>query len=247
MQLRGAFLFWHFITLKASGCLIKLHHISKIYRSANVETVAINDLNLKIRQGEFVSVMGPSGCGKTTLLNVIGLLDSFEQGLYVFDGKDVSQYSEKQASKLRKANIGFVFQNFNLIDELSVYENVELPLVYQGVRSAEREERVMRILNEISLAHRKDHYPGQLSGGQQQRVAVGRAVITQPKLILADEPTGNLDSKHGNDIMEMLSRLNDEGTTIVMVTHSEHDASYSHRLVKLLDGQIVSEKNILHV
>ena len=227
--------------------MIKLHHISKIYRSANVETVAINDLSLSIKSGEFVSIMGPSGCGKTTLLNVIGLLDTFEQGLYVFQDQDVSELSEKSSSQLRKKHIGFVFQNFNLIEELTVYENVELPLVYQGYKSAERDIRVMEVLDEISLAHRKDHFPGQLSGGQQQRVAVGRAIVTRPDLILADEPTGNLDSKQGNDIMEMLSALNDNGTTIIMVTHSEHDASYSNRLVKLLDGQIVSEKNILHV
>lgn len=226
--------------------MIHLHHITKIYKSNSTETKAVAEVNFNVEKGEFVSIMGPSGCGKTTLLNIIGLLDSFDSGLYVLDNTDVKKLSEKKKIKLRKANIGFVFQNFNLLDELTVFENIELPLVYLGVKSSERKERVERILEQIGLGHRKNHYPFELSGGQQQRVAVGRAIVTRPKLILADEPTGNLDSQHGNEIMEMLSNLNDEGSTIIMVTHSLNDAAYSNRIVKLLDGQIVSEKRLMH-
>jgi putative ABC transport system ATP-binding protein len=226
--------------------MIRLHNISKIYRNQGVETRALNDLNLKVLEGEFLSIMGPSGCGKTTLLNIIGLLDSFEEGLFVFGERDISQVSEKIKLEIRKEQIGFVFQNFNLIDDLSVAENIELPLHYLKVPRAERRERVMEILDQISMGHRRDFFPYQLSGGQQQRVAVGRAIISRPKLILADEPTGNLDSSQGNEIMEMLARLNDSGTTVIMVTHSAHDASYSQRIVRLMDGEITSEKKVLH-
>lgn len=227
--------------------MIKLHHIVKRYKNRKVETRALNEVSLHVKAGEFVSIMGPSGCGKTTLLNIMGFLDNYEAGLYIFHDKDVSNLSEKQKLEIRKKNIGFVFQNFNLIDDLTVYENLELPLNYLGFNRSQRREQVLFILDRISMGHRKDYFPYQLSGGQQQRVAMGRAIITQPKLLLADEPTGNLDTRHGNEIMEMLAALNDAGTTIVMVTHSSHDASYSKRIVRLLDGQIVSEKSVLHV
>lgn len=226
--------------------MINLHHISKIYRSNSVETHALNNVSLEVGEGEFVSIMGPSGCGKTTLLNIIGLLDGFDQGLYVFDNTDVKKLSEKNRVKLRKSNIGFIFQNFNLLDDLTVFENIELPLVYLGVKAAERRERVKQILHQIGLGHRTDHFPHQLSGGQQQKVAIGRAIVSKPRIILADEPTGNLDSAQGNEIMETLSSLNEAGTTLVMVTHSMNDASYSTRVVKLMDGQIVAEKALLH-
>ncbi|HBF20420.1 MAG: phosphonate ABC transporter ATP-binding protein [Owenweeksia sp.] len=226
--------------------MIHLHHIVKTYRSSSVETQAVSEVSFSVKRGEFVSIMGPSGCGKTTLLNIIGLLDDYDSGLYIFDDTDVRTLSEKQRIKLRKANIGFVFQNFNLLDELSVFENIELPLAYQGVAVGERRKRVDRVLEQIGLGHRSKHFPYELSGGQQQRVAVGRAIVTNPRLILADEPTGNLDTQHGNEIMEMLSSLNDAGSTIVMVTHSVHDAAYTNRIVKLVDGQIVSEKELLH-
>lgn len=226
--------------------MISLHNIVKDYRSKAVENRALDEVSLKIEEGEFVSVMGPSGCGKTTLLNLIGLLDKYDSGLFIFNHTDVSTLSEKEKVRLRKKNVGFVFQNFNLLEELSVYENVELPLVYLGVKTNERKARVLSILEQINMAHRKDHYPYQLSGGQQQRVAVGRAIITKPTLLLADEPTGNLDTIHGNEIMEMLTGLNAQGTTIVMVTHSLHDAAYSQRIVRLLDGRIVAEKKLQH-
>lgn len=226
--------------------MINLHHISKIYRSNSVETHALNNVSLEVGEGEFVSIMGPSGCGKTTLLNIIGLLDGFDQGLYVFDNTDVKKLSEKNRVKLRKSNIGFIFQNFNLLDDLTVFENIELPLVYLGVKAAERRERVKQVLHQIGLGHRTDHFPHQLSGGQQQKVAIGRAIVSKPRIILADEPTGNLDSAQGNEIMETLSSLNEAGTTLVMVTHSMNDASYSNRVVKLMDGQIVAEKALLH-
>lgn len=227
--------------------MIHLHHISKIYHSDSVETHALSEVSLHVDEGEFISIMGPSGCGKTTLLNIIGLLDEFDQGLYVFDDREVRKLSEKEKVKLRKANIGFVFQNFNLLEELTVFENIELPLVYLGIRGSERKARVLQILEQISLGHRKEHFPYQLSGGQQQKVAIGRALVTQPRIILADEPTGNLDSAQGNEIMETLSHLNENGTTLVMVTHSMNDAAYSSRIIKLMDGQIVSEKQLLHV
>ncbi|AEV33692.1 ABC-type antimicrobial peptide transport system, ATPase component [Owenweeksia hongkongensis DSM 17368] len=226
--------------------MINLHHISKIYKSNSVETHALSNVSLEVAEGEFVSIMGPSGCGKTTLLNIMGLLDGFDQGLYVFDSTDVKKLNEKSRVKLRKSNIGFIFQNFNLLDDLTVFENIELPLVYLGVKAAERRERVKQVLHQIALGHRMDHFPHQLSGGQQQKVAIGRAIVSKPRIILADEPTGNLDSAQGNEIMETLSSLNEAGTTLVMVTHSMNDASYSNRIVKLMDGQIVAEKALLH-
>ncbi len=226
--------------------MISLHNIVKDYRSDAVENRALDEVTLNIEQGEFVSVMGPSGCGKTTLLNIIGLLDTYDSGLYVFRDTDIATLKEKEKVRLRKANVGFVFQNFNLLEELTVYENIELPLVYLGAKQAERTARVGQVLEQISMAHRRHHYPYQLSGGQQQRVAVGRAIVTRPALLLADEPTGNLDTVHGNEIMEMLTALNNEGTTIVMVTHSMHDAAYSQRIVRLLDGRVVAEKKLQH-
>jgi putative ABC transport system ATP-binding protein len=221
--------------------MIKLNKLTKVYRTDEIESTALNEVSFEINQGEFVSVMGPSGCGKSTLLNILGMLDKPESGSYEFLEKEVSQLNEKGRSEVRKANIGFIFQNFNLIDELTVFENIELPLIYNRVSSSERKKRVNELIEKIGIAHRASHYPQQLSGGQQQRVAVARALITKPPLILADEPTGNLDSSHGNEVMEMMCELNEAGTTIVMVTHSSHDASYSNRVINLLDGQIVSE------
>jgi len=221
--------------------MIKLESLVKTYRTEDVETTALNQVSLEVKRGEFVSVMGPSGCGKSTLLNVIGLLDSFSAGEYYFDGSPMSALRENGRASIRKANIGFVFQNFNLIEELSVFENVELPLVYLKESKSERKEKVESILEKIGIAHRAKHFPTQLSGGQQQRVAVARAIVTSPKLILADEPTGNLDTANGNEVMELLSLLHDQGSTIVMVTHSSHDAAYSQRTIKLLDGQVVGE------
>ena len=222
--------------------MIKLDKLSKVYRTDEVESTALNEVSFEINQGEFVSVMGPSGCGKSTLLNILGMLDKPESGSYEFLGNEIAQLNEKGRSEVRKANIGFIFQNFNLIDELTVFENIELPLLYNKVSSAERKKRVNELIEKIGIAHRASHYPQQLSGGQQQRVAVARALITKPPLILADEPTGNLDSSHGNEVMELMCELNEAGTTIIMVTHSAHDASYSNRIINLLDGQIVSEK-----
>ncbi|OON67067.1 ABC transporter ATP-binding protein [Hymenobacter sp. CRA2] len=224
--------------------MIKITNLEKIYRTEDVETVVLHELNLQVQEGEFVAVMGPSGCGKSTLLNILGLLDDPNAGSFVFDGTETVGFSERRRAELRKHAIGFVFQSFNLIDELTVYENVELPLVYTGVPAAERKKRVEEVLDKMRIMHRRNHYPQQLSGGQQQRVAVARAVVNRPRLILADEPTGNLDSSNGNEVMELLSELNEQGTTIVMVTHSEHDARYSHRIVRMLDGQTVAE-NIL--
>ena len=224
--------------------MIKTEGLKKIYRTDEVETLALNGVNLDIESGEFVSVMGPSGCGKSTLLNVLGMLDTPTAGRYEFDGQEVGDRSERQRAKLRKGNIGFVFQSFNLIDELTVYENVELPLLYLDTPSAERDERVEAALDRVQIAHRRDHFPQQLSGGQQQRVAVARAVVADPALILADEPTGNLDSTNGAQIMELLSDLNEAGTTIVMVTHSPADAEYSARTIHLFDGKVVSENFI---
>jgi len=227
--------------------MISLHHISKVYNSDAVETRALNEVSLTIQEGDFVSIMGPSGCGKSTLINVIGLLDEFDSGLYLFDDKDVKTLSSKKKVKLRKSNIGFIFQNFNLLEELTVFENIELPLTYQGVKAKERKLRTEAVLHKIGLAHRQGHFPYQLSGGQQQKVAIGRAIVTRPRLILADEPTGNLDSEQGNAIMEYLSSLNEQGTTVVMVTHSMSDATYSNRIIKLRDGAVVSEKQMAHV
>ena len=222
--------------------MIKLENLSKVYRTEEIESTALNQVSFQIEKGEFVSVMGPSGCGKSTLLNILGMLDKPESGSYEFLGKEVSGLNEKGRSAVRKQNIGFIFQNFNLIDELTVFENIELPLIYNKVSAAERKSRVNELIEKIGVSHRASHFPQQLSGGQQQRVAVARALITKPPLILADEPTGNLDSSHGNEVMELLCNLNEAGTTIIMVTHSSHDASYSQRIINLLDGQIVSEK-----
>jgi putative ABC transport system ATP-binding protein len=221
--------------------MIKTTDLTKLYRTDEVETTALDKVSLEINEGEFVAIMGPSGCGKSTLLNILGLLDNPTSGSMHFLDLEVSGFSERQRANTRKANIGFVFQSFNLIDELTVYENVELPLFYLGVASGEREKRVNQVLERMQIMHRKNHFPQQLSGGQQQRVAVGRAIVANPKLILADEPTGNLDSAHGTEVMKLLTQLNEEGTTIIMVTHSTHDAEYSHRIVHLFDGHIVSE------
>ncbi|MFT5104312.1 MAG: putative ABC transport system ATP-binding protein [Candidatus Latescibacterota bacterium] len=222
--------------------MIKLDKLSKVYRTDEIESTALNEVSFEINQGEFVSIMGPSGCGKSTLLNILGMLDKPESGSYEFLGNEIAQLNEKGRSEVRKANIGFIFQNFNLIDELTVFENIELPLLYNKVSSSERKIRVNELIEKIGIAHRASHFPQQLSGGQQQRVAVARALITKPPLILADEPTGNLDSSHGNEVMELMCELNEAGTTIIMVTHSAHDASYSNRIINLLDGQIISEK-----
>jgi putative ABC transport system ATP-binding protein len=215
--------------------MIKIKNLEKIYRTEDVETVALNKLSLHVNDGEFVAIMGPSGCGKSTLLNILGLLDDPDNGSFLFNGIEVADFNE------RKRNIGFVFQSFNLIDELTVYENVELPLIYLGIKPSERKQRVEEVLDKMQIMHRRNHYPQQLSGGQQQRVAVARAVVNNPKLILADEPTGNLDSSNGNEVMQLLTDLNEQGTTIIMVTHSEHDARYSHRIIRMLDGQTVLE------
>ena len=222
--------------------MIKLKNLTKIYRTEELESTALNEVSFEINPGEFVSIMGPSGCGKSTLLNILGMLDKPESGSYEFLGKEIAQYNEKQRSDIRKKNIGFIFQNFNLIEELTVFENIELPLIYNKINSSERKKRVDEIIQKIGISHRSNHYPQQLSGGQQQRVAVARALVTNPSLILADEPTGNLDTSHGNEVMDLLCKLNESGTTIVMVTHSAHDASFSNRTINLLDGKIVSEK-----
>ena len=221
--------------------MIKIEHLSKVFRTEEVETTALNDVSLHVKQGEFVAIMGPSGCGKSTLLNIIGLLDNPTSGNYYFNSQEVGHLKEKQRTRVRKGNIGFVFQSFNLIDELNVYENVELPLIYLKKKASEKKERVTSILDRMNISHRVKHFPQQLSGGQQQRVAIARAVVAGPKLILADEPTGNLDSKNGAEVMNLLTELNQEGTTIIMVTHSQHDASYAHRVIHLFDGQIVTE------
>ena len=222
--------------------MIKTEKLSKVFRAEEVETTALNEIDLDIAEGEFVSIMGPSGCGKSTLMNVLGLLDNPTSGAYHFLGSEVSKYNEQQRADFRKQNIGFVFQSFNLIDELTVYENVELPLLYLGVPSSERKERVTKMLERMGVGHRHGHYPQQLSGGQQQRVAVSRALITDPKIVLADEPTGNLDSQHGDEVMNLLKDLNANGTTIVMVTHSPAYAAYGHRTVNLFDGKIADEQ-----
>jgi putative ABC transport system ATP-binding protein len=221
--------------------MITIKDLEKIYRTEEVETMALNKMNLEVNEREFVAIMGPSGCGKSTLLNIIGMLDEPTSGSFVFNGIEVSKFNENKRSDLRKANIGFVFQSFNLIDELTVFENVELPLVYNNIKQSHRKRMVEEALEQVQMMHRRNHFPSQLSGGQQQRAAVARAVVNSPKLILADEPTGNLDSKNGVDVMQLLTSLNDKGTTIVMVTHSEHDARYAHRIVHMLDGQTVTE------
>ena len=221
--------------------MIKTKNLKKLYLTEDVETTALNNVNFEVREGEYVAVMGPSGCGKSTLLNVLGMIDKASSGEYFFLGEEVANYSERQRANIRKANIGFVFQSFNLIDELTVFENVELPLLYLGFSSTERKERVNEVLEQMEIMARKTHFPQQLSGGQQQRVAVARAVVAKPKLILADEPTGNLDSAHGEEVMKILGDLHETGTTIVMVTHSPAYAEYSHRIIHLFDGHIVSE------
>lgn len=224
--------------------MIQIKDLVKVYRTEDIETTALNRFSLHVKEGEFVAVMGPSGCGKSTLLNVLGLLDDVDEGEFIFNGTNVSRYNEKQRAALRQQNIGFVFQSFNLIDELTVFENVELPLIYGGMNSSARKTRVEEALERMQIMHRKNHFPQQLSGGQQQRVAIARALVNIPKLVLADEPTGNLDSNTGSEVMRLLTDLNEQGTTIVMVTHSEHDAKYSHRIIRMLDGQMVLE-NIL--
>jgi putative ABC transport system ATP-binding protein len=220
--------------------MIKTNELTKVFRTEEVETTALDRVNLNVKEGEYVAVMGPSGCGKSTLLNILGLLDNPTSGSYIFNGTEVANLKERDRTIFRKGNIGFVFQSFNLIDELNVYENVELPLIYLKMKANERKQRVEDVLERMKIAHRAKHFPQQLSGGQQQRVAIARAVVANPKLILADEPTGNLDSKNGIEVINLLSELNKEGTTIIMVTHSDRDASYAHRVVNLFDGQVVN-------
>lgn len=222
--------------------MIKTNKLEKVFRTEEIETFALNGVDVHVAKGEFVAIMGPSGCGKSTLLNILGLLDNPTNGSYNFNGTEVSKLKEKDRTKFRKGNIGFVFQSFNLIDELNVYENVELPLIYLNMKASERRERVNAVLSRMKIGHRAKHFPQQLSGGQQQRVAIARAVVANPKLILADEPTGNLDSKNGIEVMNLLSELNQEGATIVMVTHSDRDAGYAHRTINLLDGQVITEQ-----
>lgn len=224
--------------------MIQISNLKKVYNYGNVYTVALGGINMEVEEGEFIAIMGPSGCGKTTLLNILGLLDNPSEGNYLLDGEEVSRLKESQRTALRKGKIGFVFQSFNLIDELTVEQNVELPLKYMGVPADERKKRVTDVLRRMNISHRANHYPNQLSGGQQQRTAIARAVVCNPRMILADEPTGNLDSKNGKEVMELLAELNDEGTTIIMVTHSQRDASYANRVINMLDGFLV-EKTIL--
>ena len=221
--------------------MIKTENLQKVFRTDEVETWALNNVSIEVKKGEFVAIMGPSGCGKSTLLNILGLLDNPTNGTYYLDGIEVSKYTESQRTNLRKGVIGFVFQSFNLIEELNVYENIELPLLYMGIPANERKRRIHEATDRIPPSHRSQHFPQQLSGGQQQRVAIARAVVGNPKLILADEPTGNLDSKNGKEVMELLTELNKEGTTVVMVTHSQHDAGYAGRTINLFDGQVVNE------
>ncbi len=224
--------------------MIKTENLQKVFRTDEVETWALNNVSIEVKEGEFVAIMGPSGCGKSTLLNILGLLDNPTGGKYYLNGVEVGSYTESQRTSLRKGVIGFVFQSFNLIDELNVYENIELPLLYLGVPSAERKRKVEAAMERMGITHRAKHFPQQLSGGQQQRVAIARAVVSGPKLILADEPTGNLDSKNGREVMELLTELHKEGTTIVMVTHSQHDAGFADRVINLFDGQVVTEVNL---
>ena len=221
--------------------MIQIENLGKTFRTEEVETIALQGINLRIDDGEFVAIMGPSGCGKSTLLNIIGLLDNPSEGSYLLNGQEVARLTEDERTGLRRGTIGFVFQSFNLIDEMTVYENVELPLIYAGVPAKERRERVEALLDRMKMSHRAKHYPQQLSGGQQQRVAIARAVVTKPQLILADEPTGNLDSAHGKEVIGLLAELNQEGTTIVMVTHNSHDAASARRIVHLFDGHVVTE------
>ena len=223
--------------------MIRTENLTRIFRTEEVETIALNGVNIEVEDGEFIAIMGPSGCGKSTLLNILGLLDSPTEGKYWLNNEEVGHLKERERTAYRKGRIGFVFQNFNLIDELTVEENVDLQLKYLRVGKAERKERVLEILRKVMLSHRAKHYPHQLSGGQQQRVAIARAVVGKPSIILADEPTGNLDSKNGMEVMQLLSELNEEGTTIVMVTHSKHDATYASRIINLFDGQVVDAMN----
>lgn len=223
--------------------MIKTNDLTKVFRTEEVETTALNKVTVHVKEGEYVAVMGPSGCGKSTLLNILGLLDNPTSGSYIFNGTEVANLKERDRTIFRKGNIGFVFQSFNLIDELNVYENVELPLIYLKMKPGERKKRVEEVLERMKINHRAKHFPQQLSGGQQQRVAIARAVVANPKLILADEPTGNLDSKNGIEVINLLTELNKEGTTIIMVTHSDRDASYAHRIINLFDGQVVTEKS----
>ncbi|HBF18967.1 MAG: phosphonate ABC transporter ATP-binding protein [Owenweeksia sp.] len=222
--------------------MIHIQKLSRTFRTEEVETLALNEVNLSVKKGEFTAIMGPSGCGKSTLLNIIGLLDNPSSGSYQFDGQEVSGLRERQRTALRKGNIGFVFQSFNLIDELNVYENIEVPLKYLGISASERKTRIEEVLERMKIGHRRKHFPQQLSGGQQQRVALCRAVVANPKLLLADEPTGNLDSRHGMEVMKLLLELNRAGTTIVMVTHSDYDAGFAHRLINLFDGRVITEE-----
>ena len=224
--------------------MIQLQNIKKVFRTEEIDTWALREVSLEVKDGEFVAIMGPSGCGKTTLLNIMGLLDKPTEGTYMLNGKEVSQLSERERTNIRKGTLGFVFQSFNLIDDLNVYENIELPLLYMGVPAKERRKRVTDILDRMAMSHRRGHYPCQLSGGQQQRVAVARAVVTNPKIILADEPTGNLDSKNSREVMDLLCQLHEQGTTIVMVTHSQHNASYADRIINLYDGRIVEQAEL---
>lgn len=224
--------------------MIKLENIKKIFRTDEVETWALRDVNLEVHDGEFVAIMGPSGCGKSTLLNILGLLDNPSEGTYYLNGKDVSTLKESERTDLRKGQIGIVFQSFNLIEELNVFENIELPLLYMGVGAAERKKRVREVMERMAITHRRKHFPNQLSGGQQQRVAIARAVLPNPSIILADEPTGNLDSKNGKEVMDLLSELHKEGATVIMVTHSQHDASYADRIINLYDGQVVNHAKL---
>ena len=232
------------IPLKGAWGSITLTNIKKVFRTEEIDTWALREVSLEVKNGEFVAIMGPSGCGKTTLLNIMGLLDTPTEGTYMLNGKDVSQLPERERTNIRRGTIGFVFQSFNLIDDLDVYENVELPLLYMGVPAKERKKRVTEMLDRMAMSHRRGHFPCQLSGGQQQRVAVARAIVAKPKIILADEPTGNLDSKNSKEVMDLLCQLHDEGTTIVMVTHSQHNASFADRIINLFDGQIVEHTEL---
>lgn len=225
--------------------MIKITDLEKIYRTEELQTIALNKLSFEVNKGEFVAIMGPSGCGKSTLLNILGMLDDSDGGSFIFNGEEVINYNERKRANIRKHNIGFVFQSFNLIDQLTVFENVELPLIYTGMKKSDRKKKVDEVLEKMQIMHRRKHFPQQLSGGQQQRVAVARAVVNDPKLILADEPTGNLDSSNGNEVMELLTELNQQGATIIMVTHSEHDAKFSHRVIRMLDGQKVTENSLV--
>ncbi len=225
--------------------MIKIKDLEKYYSTEELQTVALNKLSFEVNKGEFIAIMGPSGCGKSTLLNILGMLDDADGGSFVFNDTEVIKLSERKRANIRKNNIGFVFQSFNLIDQLTVFENVELPLIYTGMKKSDRKKRVEEVLEKMQIMHRRKHFPQQLSGGQQQRVAVARAVVNNPKLILADEPTGNLDSSNGNEVMDLLTELNNLGATIIMVTHSEHDAKFSHRIIRMLDGQKVTENSLV--